>query len=118
MYFSNCIYIHSRNPVHPSTFATASTNGQIGLWNLAHSLDEPMTGLLGISIESNNNVNSKALGINKLKWSPDGKRLAVACLDTIHVLGMTEEVWKPKGGESNKLMNNLRGRGLLDDFEE
>lgn len=107
-----------RNPVHPSTFATASSNGQVGLWNLATSLEGPITGLQGITVEDIGGDNGKPRGINRLKWSSDGKRLAVACSDTLHVLGMNEEVWKPKGGEANKLMNNLESRGLLEEGEE
>jgi dynein intermediate chain, cytosolic len=107
-----------RNPVHPSTFATASSNGQVGLWNLATSLEGPITGLQGITVEDSGGDNQKPRGINRLKWSLDGRRLAVACSDTLHVLGMNEEVWKPKGGEANKLMNNLQSRGLLEEGEE
>jgi dynein intermediate chain len=83
---------------------------------LSSSLEGPISGLHGITVE--NSDTQKARGINRLRWSLDGRRLAVACSDILHVLGMNEEVWKPKGGEANKLMNNLQNRGLLEEVEE
>jgi dynein intermediate chain len=118
MIISLRIKSNTRNPVHPSTFATASSKGRVGLWNLASSLEEPITGLQGITVEDIDTDTSKPRGINRLRWSLDGRRLAVACSDTLHVLGMNEDVWKPKGGEANKVMSNLQNRGLLEEVEE
>ncbi len=108
--------------MHPSVFATASSNGRLGFWNLASSLDEPITGQEGIAIEKDNDPLSSSTpstpsvrGINRLKWSADGRRIAAACADTVHVLGLSEELWKPNGDEGTKLMNNLKGRGLLSE---
>ncbi len=98
-------------------FATASSNGKLGFWNLASSLDEALTGQEGIAIEKDDSILSSSSpsvrGINRLKWSADGRRLAAACADSVHVLGLSEELWKPNGDESSKLMNNLKTRGLL-----
>ncbi len=105
------------SPAHPSIFATASSNGTLGLWNLASSLDEPMTGSQGLSIDENDDAD-KSHGVNKIKWSPDGRRIVAACYDTLYVLGMSDELWKPKGNEGTRLMNNLKGRGLLLEEEE
>lgn len=104
------------NPNHPTVFATASSNGTLGLWNLATSLDEPITGLQGLLLEkSDENPHQPSHGVNKIKWSRDGKRIAAACSDTVHVLGITEELWKPKGNEGTKVMNLLKSRGLIDE---
>ena len=109
---------YRRSPVHPSVFATASSNGTLGLWNLATSLDEPITGLQGLLLDKgDNNPAQPSHGVNKIKWSRDGRRVAAACSDTVHVLGMTAELWKPKGNEGAKVMNSLRSRGLIDDEE-
>ena len=131
-------YDRYRSPAHPSIFATASSNGSLGLWNLAHSVEEPITGSNGIMVDSiadlgadgggvganvpvgNGGGSSSSLpsrGLNKLKWSLDGRRIAVASSDTLHVLGMAEEVWRPTGDEEVRMMSNLRGRGLLVDEE-
>ncbi|GKY99458.1 hypothetical protein MPSEU_000900300 [Mayamaea pseudoterrestris] len=98
-------------PTHPSVFATASSNGTLGLWNLTKSLEEPLTGPEGIVIEPDA---MSGRGLNKLRWSSDGRRIAVSSGDQVHVLNMTEEVIRPKGDEDTRLMNQLVARGLLN----
>jgi dynein intermediate chain len=99
------------NPVHPSLFATASSNGTIGLWNLASSLDEPLTGQDGILLDP---AASPARPLNKIRWSADGRRLAVASQDQVHVLSLSETVLRIKGDEDHKVMNQLWTRGLIE----
>jgi len=100
------------SPTHPSLFATASSNGTLGLWNLASSLEEPMTGSSGIQIESNGGSGG---GLNKLKWSLDGRRLVVASCDgRVHALSLSEEVVRQKGDEDARIMSHLISRGLLE----
>jgi dynein intermediate chain len=96
---------------HPSLFATASSNGSVGLWNLATSLDEPITGPEGIVVQPD--AMSSGVGLNKLKWSADGRRLAVASADKVHVLHLSDNVTRTKGDEENKVMNQLLARGLI-----
>jgi dynein intermediate chain len=100
-----------RNPAHPSLFATASSNGTVGLWNLASSLEEPLTGSEGIVVEPDA---GSGRGLNKLKWSADGRRMLVASADRIHVLNMSEDVVRQKGDEDERMMANLASRGLLE----
>ncbi|EED91367.1 cytoplasmic dynein intermediate chain-like protein [Thalassiosira pseudonana CCMP1335] len=92
------------SPVHPSVFATASSNGTLSLWNLATSLDQPVTG-----------GDSSRRGLNRLKWSADGRRMAVASGDKLHVLGVGEDIWKSKGDEESRVMNNLVSRGFIQE---
>lgn len=93
----------SRNPVHPSLFATASSNGNMGLWNLASSLDEPVGDV----------VVDQPNGLNRLKWSLDGRRVLVAGGDKMYVMSLAEEVLRRKGDESDRMMEQLAGRGLV-----
>jgi dynein intermediate chain len=97
------------SPTHPSLFATASSNGTVGLWDLATSLEEPLTGKEGLLIEPDA---MSGRGLNRLKWSTDGRRLAVASGDNVHVLNMNEDVIRSDGEES-KVMNSLMTRGLI-----
>ena len=53
-------------------------------------------------------------GLNKLKWSSDGRRLLVASADRVHVLSLSEEVIRQKGDEDARMMNHLISRGLLE----
>eukprot|EP00986_Skeletonema_menzelii_P009229 scaffold4151_cov137-Skeletonema_menzelii.AAC.1 len=109
------------SPVHPPIFATTSSNGTVNIWNLAISLDQPISGTEGILIDdfsgadSANASPSSRQGLNRLKWSADGRRMAVASGDKMHVLGVGEDVWKTRGDEEGKVMNNLLSRGLIHD---
>ena len=95
-----------RNPAHPSLFATASSNGSVGLWNLAISLEEPV-GSIVVSSEH---------GITKLKWSKDGRRLVIASGSVVNVWSMSEELVKKKGDEEARVMSHLVSRNLLPSF--
>ena len=53
-------------------------------------------------------------GLNKIKWSSDGRRMLVASADRVHVLSMSEDVIRQKGDEEERMMNNLVSRGLLE----
>lgn len=99
------------SPSHPSLLATASSNGTIGLWNFAQSLEEPITGADGIVVEPDA---GSGRGLNKLKWSSDGRRMLAASADRVHVLVLAEDVVRHKGDEDSKMMANLESRGLLD----
>jgi dynein intermediate chain len=115
-YYKKC-----RSPVHPSIFATASSNGTLNLWNLATSLDQPISGSDGIQLDDNPTTSSPDAtpnpegrnGLNRLKWSADGRRLAVASGDQLHVLGVGDDLWKSKGDEESRVMSNLTSRGLI-----
>jgi len=103
------------SPVHPSIFATASSNGTVNIWNLASSLDQPVSGTEGIPIDNSTagDSSSSSSGLNRLQWSADGRRMAVASGDKLHVLGVGEEAWKSKGDEEGRTMAQLRSRGLI-----
>lgn len=95
------------SPTHPSLFAAASSGGSLGLWNLANSLDDPMTGPEGIAIAE------RGRGLSNLKWSPDGRRLGVASGDTLYMLTLSDDAVRQKGDEDSKMMNQLMARGLI-----
>mmetsp|Transcript_30707 Transcript_30707/g.73674 ORF Transcript_30707/g.73674 Transcript_30707/m.73674 type:complete len:656 (+) Transcript_30707:192-2159(+) len=99
------------SPTHPGLMATASSNGTIGLWNFALSLEEPITGSDGIVVEPDG---GSGRGLNKLKWSSDGRRMLVASADRVHALVLAEDVVRQKGDEDSRMMNHLLSRGLLD----
>mmetsp|Transcript_28258 Transcript_28258/g.66343 ORF Transcript_28258/g.66343 Transcript_28258/m.66343 type:complete len:663 (+) Transcript_28258:95-2083(+) len=99
------------NPSHPALMATASSNGTLGLWNFSHSMEEPITGVDGIVVEPDG---GSGRGLNKLKWSSDGRRLLAASADRVHVLVLSEDVVRQKGDEDTRMMNHLTSRGLLD----
>ena len=79
------------------------------------SLSESLSSEKASGIIPPKNKNSKA--VNKIKWSHDGRRLAVASGDSIYMLAMSDEIWKPIGDEEVRLMSNLRSRGFLNEDE-
>lgn len=78
----------------------------MGLWNLASSLDEPL-GEIVVEKEVGR-------GLNKLKWSIDGRRMLVASGDRVRVLSLSDDVLRQKGDERERMMNQLITRGLLE----
>ena len=107
------LMIRNRSPTHPSLFATASSTGSVGIWNLASSLDEPITGVDGIVVEPEAATTGQR-GLNKLKWSADGRRMMVAAGDRVHVLSLSEDIVRQKGDEDHRVMSHLVSRGLLE----
>lgn len=107
--FCACHFL--RSPSHPTLMATASSNGTLGLWNFAQTLEEPITGSDGIVVEPDG---GSGRGLNKIKWSSDGRRMLVASADRVHVLVFADDVVRQKGDEDARMMNHFSSRGLLD----
>jgi WD40 repeat protein len=97
-------------PTHASLFATASSNGTVGLWNLATSMEDPLTGSEGIVVEPNA---ASGRGLNKLRWSADGRRIATSASDRLHVITWNDDILRPKGDEEATVMNQLMTRDLV-----
>jgi len=104
------------SPSHPSIFATASSSGALGFWNLAASLDEPITGSEGIVVELDGPSSQVPRGLNKIRWSQDGRRIAAASSDRLHVISVSDDISKPKADDEVNMMDNLTARGLLDEL--
>ena len=81
------------------------------MWNLALSLDQPISDSDGIQI-GDNAATADNQGLNRVKWSADGRRLALGCGDKLHVLGVGDD-FLSKGDEQGKIMSNLMSRGLI-----
>lgn len=93
------------SPVHSTLLATTSSSGTVSFWNFAASLDEPQE---TVAIDSTG-------GLNKLRWSLDGRRLAVAASDQVHVLSLPEEVVRGKDQDEQQFTKELLARGMLKD---
>lgn len=88
------------NPLHPSLFATASSSGTVGLWNLAESTEEAQGEIV---VEPP----GSGVGINKVRWSADGRRMLVASAERVHVLSLAGDVLRQKGDEEDRMMSLL-----------
>jgi dynein intermediate chain, cytosolic len=75
------------SPVHPSLFATANGAGQVSLWDITHSLEDPRVPSLTVS----------NCCLTKLRWSHDGRRIAVGDLDgMVRLMSLSTDLSDPK----------------------
>mmetsp|Transcript_1469 Transcript_1469/g.2033 ORF Transcript_1469/g.2033 Transcript_1469/m.2033 type:complete len:170 (-) Transcript_1469:295-804(-) len=88
------------SPLHPALFSTVSSCGDLALWNLNHSTEEP---LLPIKVEGGR-------PLNKVAWSSvNGRCLAVGDAGgATFVYTLSEEVANPSKDEESKLEQTLR----------
>ena len=104
-------FSHSyRSPTHPCIFASACSNGRLELWNLSVSIEKPLSGE-GISVR---NENEEQYALGKIKWSSDGKRLAVASGDQLHILGLQDSFTRAEGDDGDLMMEYFASRKLID----
>eukprot|EP00548_Thalassiothrix_antarctica_P002370 CAMPEP_0194143522 /NCGR_PEP_ID=MMETSP0152-20130528/12686_1 /TAXON_ID=1049557 /ORGANISM="Thalassiothrix antarctica, Strain L6-D1" /LENGTH=638 /DNA_ID=CAMNT_0038842979 /DNA_START=132 /DNA_END=2048 /DNA_ORIENTATION=- len=91
------------SPVHPSLFATASSDGVVRLWNFAESIEQPQAEIVVERDDDNNPI-----GLNKIRWSADGKRLLVAAGERIHIISLTEDTAiRQKEEDEDRMLNRL-----------
>ncbi|CAM9925159.1 unnamed protein product [Scytosiphon promiscuus] len=83
------------SPKHPALFVTANISGELGLWNLNHSMEEPFTPPVKV-------VDRCAL--TRMAWSPDGRRLCVGdAKGYARVFNMDQETALPRPDEDSRL---------------
>ena len=105
------IFLFLRSPTNPCLFASASSNGRLGLWDLAESFDRAVTGD-GIVVRKEDEDEQYAL--SKLRWSGDGRRLAIGFGDQLHILSLYDDVAKAKEDDETKMMERFTSRRLID----
>jgi len=90
------------SPKHPALFVTAATSGELSLWNLNHSTEEPLFPPVKVI---------ERCALNKLAWSHDGRRIAVGDANgTAHVYSLADEVANPRSDEESRLEQTLRSK--------
>ena len=47
------------------------------------------------------------VGLNKVRWSAEGRRMLVAAGERVHVLSLADEVLRQKGDEEYRMLNLL-----------
>ena len=51
--------------------------------------------------------------LSKVRWSSDGRRLAVGSGDQLHILGVNDEIAKAKEDDETKMMERFSSRRLI-----
>ncbi|KAI2496460.1 hypothetical protein MHU86_18044 [Fragilaria crotonensis] len=72
-------------------------NGSVGLWNLADSIEDALGEV----------IVEPGVGVNKVRWSADGRRLLIAAGERVHVLSLADDVLRQKGDEEERMTNLL-----------
>lgn len=89
------------SPAHPSLFATCNGVGSVSLYDLTHSLEDPRL--------PSTQVSSSCL--TKLRWSLDGRRIAVGDLDgRVSLLSVSPDIADSKEDSManfDKIINKL-----------
>lgn len=103
------------SPSNSALFATSSSNGTVDLWNLALSLDSPMTGSEGVSVSSGQGLADIEKGINRISWSLDGRRLAAGASDKLYILTLSDAALRNSKTEEDckSMMNQFISRGWI-----
>ncbi|CAM9402404.1 unnamed protein product [Ascophyllum nodosum] len=87
------------SPKHPALFVTANISGELGLWNLNHSMEEPFAPPVKA-------VDRCAL--TRMAWSPDGRRLCVGdSKGYARVFNVDQETALPRPDDEMKLEATL-----------
>lgn len=87
------------SPSHPSLFGTTDSAGEFALWNLSHSVQEPVMSGFKVS----------AHGLTKIAWKSDGRHVLVGdTAGTVSLVSIPDEIAKPKGDEE-RFFATLRG---------
>ncbi|CAM9327297.1 unnamed protein product [Chrysoparadoxa australica] len=101
----NCAYVCDArwSPRHPALFATANTLGELAVWNLNNSTEEPLMAPVEV-------VNGCAL--TKLGWAPGGRRLSAGDANgSCHIYALAEEIAMPRQDEEVLLEESLATAG-------
>ncbi len=101
----SCI-LHSapRSAVHPSIFTTTLSNGTINIWNLATTLDQPVSGTKGIYQLWRPRWPLVIIlsGVESPSMVSNGHHMVVVSWDKLQDLSIGEQVWKAKGNEEGR----------------
>ncbi|CAM9594402.1 unnamed protein product, partial [Phaeothamnion confervicola] len=96
------------SPKHPALFVTANISGDLALWNLNHSTEDPLAPPAAAAA-------GPAAALTKVAWAHDGRRLAVGDDGgVVRIYSIAEHVAIPqRPDEEARLEAMLRGKGVL-----
>lgn len=104
------VYDVQWSPIHPALFAAGDGTGNVDFWDLNKTHEVPIhrVQVLGHSDEENkNDVRDRA--ISRIKWSDDGKKLAVGASDgSVSVFDVAPEVTKSTDEDTPAFFEKMR----------
>jgi len=105
------VYDVQWSPVHPSLFAAGDGTGSVDFWDLNKDTEIPVARVKVLGNrddeETKNDVRERA--ISRLKWSDDGKKIAVGSSDgSVVVYDVAAEVSKPTDEDAPIFYEKMR----------
>lgn len=109
----------SWSPVHPAVFSTVSTAGDLSIWNINTSTDEPCVPTIQASRRAEDAADEAIQGggqqhqqpppaLTKVAWARDGRSLAVGDVQgMIRVFKVAHKLSEPSPDEEIKLERTL-----------
>lgn len=91
------------SPKRPAVFVTANVAGEIALWDLLHSTEEPLIPPTKVPPAKSSPASDRC-ALTKLAWSSDGRRIAVGdASGAVHLYSLTEDLASPRSDEELRL---------------
>ena len=91
------VYDVQWSPVHPSVFASCDADGFVDVWNINGNVEVPVV---------KKQINENGIPLNCLRWSKDGRRLAVGdSQGYITMLNCDQELYQPKPDDFQKVVD-------------
>ena len=82
------VYDAQWSPTHPSIFASCDGEGYVDIWNINANTEMPIV---------RKQVNENGSPLNSLRWSRDGRRIAVGDSNGfVTILSTDQELYQPK----------------------
>jgi dynein intermediate chain len=92
------------SPVHPALFATVDGSGDLAVWNINQSLEEPTA---RVTVDAQH-------ALHKVAWHADGRILAVGdASGKTHLFDVLDDVAVPASDESERFERTVK-QLLLD----
>mmetsp|Transcript_37121 Transcript_37121/g.48796 ORF Transcript_37121/g.48796 Transcript_37121/m.48796 type:complete len:133 (+) Transcript_37121:1536-1934(+) len=91
------VYDVQWSPTHPSVFASCDADGFVDIWNINGNVEQPVV---------RKQINENSSPLNCLRWSKDGRRLAVGdSQGFITMLACDQELYQPKPDDFQKIVD-------------
>ena len=88
------------SPTHPSVFASCDADGYVDVWNINRDKETPIV---------RKQVLDKPRPINTLRWSKDGRRIAVGdSQGFVTMLQVDQDLCQPQPDDFEKIQNLIQ----------
>jgi len=104
------VYDAQWSPVHPSVFAVGDGTGNVDFWNLNKDTEVSQHRVDALADTGSDDVKELSKrAVSRLKWSDDGKRMAVGSSSgELLVYDVAPELWKNTEEDGTKFASKMR----------